>query len=104
MRSLFILSLPRSLSTDTFRGARDALGLKAPHWVTNGEILNHDLYALSTWPKLSESSRKFLIRERVMQSPLISSATAAPPDCGQNLQGGTADRTGGAALVDQMNY
>jgi hypothetical protein len=64
MKSLFIVSLPRSLSTHTFRVARDALGLKAPAWVRNGEILNLDLYALSTWPQLFASSHKFLIRER----------------------------------------
>ncbi|MBI3782341.1 MAG: hypothetical protein HY270_02960 [Deltaproteobacteria bacterium] len=64
MRSLFIVALPRSLSSLTFRAARDALGLKPPAWAEIGEILNHDLHTLSNWPKLSDSNRKFLTRER----------------------------------------
>jgi hypothetical protein len=43
MRSLFILSLPRSLSTTTYRAAARALGLAEPSWALQGEILNRDL-------------------------------------------------------------
>jgi hypothetical protein len=42
MRSLFILSLPRSYSSQTFHHARIALGLQSPIWTSDGEILNND--------------------------------------------------------------
>ena len=38
--SLFVVSLPRSLSTVTYHAARRALGLAEPTWTTDGEILN----------------------------------------------------------------
>lgn len=44
LRSLFIVSLPRSLSSDVFQIARTALGLAEPSWTTAGEILNNDRY------------------------------------------------------------
>lgn len=40
--SLFVLSLPRSLSTVVYGAARRSLGLRQPAWVTGGEILNVD--------------------------------------------------------------
>jgi hypothetical protein len=43
--SLFVLSLPRSLSSLVYRVAADALGLRRPRWVTDGEILNADRLA-----------------------------------------------------------
>jgi len=42
MRSLFVLSLPRSYSTDTFQHARRTLQLRQPIWTMDGEILNND--------------------------------------------------------------
>lgn len=45
MRSLFVLSLPRSLSSLVFRVGRDTLGLREPTWTTEGEILNLDRMA-----------------------------------------------------------
>ncbi len=63
MKSLFIVSLPRSLSTVTFRACRDALGLEAPSWVANGEVLNHDLHLLGRWPKLMDEGHKYIARE-----------------------------------------
>lgn len=45
--SLFIVSLPRSLSSRVFQYARLALGLKEPGWVSDGEILNPDRHLLS---------------------------------------------------------
>jgi hypothetical protein len=39
-RSLFIVALPRSLSTLVHRHAATALGLRAPRWTSAGEILN----------------------------------------------------------------
>jgi hypothetical protein len=42
MRSLFVLSLPRSLSSLLYVAAVHALGLAEPAWTTDGEILNRD--------------------------------------------------------------
>ena len=47
MRSLFVLSLPRSLSTVVYHAARLSLGFPEPAWVTDGEILNADRLAIS---------------------------------------------------------
>ncbi len=44
MRSLFVVSLPRSLSTRVYHLARAALGLAEPTWTSDGEILNFDRY------------------------------------------------------------
>jgi hypothetical protein len=41
-RSLFIVSLPRSLSTLVHDCCAAALGLRSPRWTTAGEILNGD--------------------------------------------------------------
>jgi len=46
MRSLFVLSLPRSMSSLTYRVAASALGLRMPRWTDHGEILNNDRHAL----------------------------------------------------------
>ena len=46
MRSLFIVSLPRSLSTRTYQLCREALGLAEPGWTSDGEVLNLDRYTL----------------------------------------------------------
>jgi hypothetical protein len=42
MRSLFVLSLPRSLSSLLYVAAAHALGLAEPTWTSDGEILNRD--------------------------------------------------------------
>jgi hypothetical protein len=42
MRSLFVVSLPRSLSSLLYVAAARALGLAEPGWTTDGEILNRD--------------------------------------------------------------
>lgn len=42
MRSLFVVSLPRSLSTTLYHAAAHALRLREPPWTTGGEILNRD--------------------------------------------------------------
>ena len=47
MRSLFVLSLPRSLSTVIYHAARLSLQLPEPAWTTDGEILNPDRIVLS---------------------------------------------------------
>jgi len=42
LRSLFVLSLPRSLSSLLYVAAARAVGLGEPEWTTDGEILNRD--------------------------------------------------------------
>jgi hypothetical protein len=47
LKSLFVLSLPRSLSTVIYHAARLSLDLREPVWTTDGEILNGDRIVLS---------------------------------------------------------
>jgi hypothetical protein len=42
MRSLFVVSLPRSLSSLLYVAAARAVGLSEPAWTSDGEILNRD--------------------------------------------------------------
>ena len=42
LRSLFVLSLPRSLSSLLYVAAAGAIGLAEPAWTSDGEILNRD--------------------------------------------------------------
>jgi hypothetical protein len=42
LRSLFVLSLPRSLSSLLYVAAARAIGLAEPAWTSDGEILNRD--------------------------------------------------------------
>jgi hypothetical protein len=44
--SLFVISLPRSLSGVTYQAARAALGLAEPVWTTDGEVLNNDRFVM----------------------------------------------------------
>ena len=46
MRSLFVVSLPRSLSSLVYYVVRNVLRLQAPSWTTDGEILNVDRFCL----------------------------------------------------------
>lgn len=62
MNSLFVISLPRSLSSMTYYVARMALRLKAPSWTSDGEILNIDRYALYPGPS-NDMSLKFIVKE-----------------------------------------
>lgn len=48
MRSLFLLALPRSLSSLAYQVCRQALGLRQPAWTTDGEVLNNDRHVLHT--------------------------------------------------------
>lgn len=41
-RSLFVVSLPRSLSSLLYVAAAQAVGLAEPNWTSDGEILNRD--------------------------------------------------------------
>jgi hypothetical protein len=56
--SLFVLSLPRSLSGHTYHAARAAFGLAEPVWTTDGEVLNSDRYAMFGAPA-TDIGRKF---------------------------------------------
>lgn len=62
MNSLFIISLPRSLSSLTYYISRVALGLKAPSWTSDGEILNVDRFALYPGPS-NDTALKFIVKE-----------------------------------------
>lgn len=48
LTSLFVLSLPRSLSSHVYQVAVRLLGLRSPAWTTSGEILNVDRMAAFT--------------------------------------------------------
>ncbi len=61
-RSLFILSLPRSLSSLAYQVAIRAVGLAEPIWTTDGEILNIDRMAHYRGPRVDEGV-KFTTRE-----------------------------------------
>ncbi|MES2639477.1 MAG: glycosyltransferase [Myxococcota bacterium] len=61
--SLFVLSLPRSLSSVVYHAARGALGLAEPTWTTDGEILNLDRHALRSGGR-DEGGGKFLVPGR----------------------------------------
>lgn len=63
MQSLFIISLPRSLSSMTYAAIQRALGLKAPSWTSDGEILNLDRYIQLTEP-VQDLGAKFTLKER----------------------------------------
>ena|ERR1051326_1686847 len=58
MRSLFVISLPRSLSSVVYQAARTALKLAEPGWVSDGEILNNDRY-VTCGDSLQQKGRKF---------------------------------------------
>jgi len=59
LNSLILVSLPRSLSTQTYHLLRAGLGLAQPTWTSDGEILNLDRHCL--FPKAKgRESRKFV--------------------------------------------
>lgn len=57
--SLFIVSLPRSLSSVTYAFCRQTLGLAAPSWTSDGEILNHERFIDRRGP-MSEPRLKYV--------------------------------------------
>jgi hypothetical protein len=57
MQSLFIVSLPRTFSTQVFHVARRALSLQQPLWVMDGEILNVDRYWHYQGARFDESAK-----------------------------------------------
>ena len=62
--SLFVIALPRSLSTVVYEHCAAALGLRVPAWTSAGEILNGDRLVLSG---AEEGSLKFTPPERSPQ-------------------------------------
>jgi hypothetical protein len=62
MQSLFVISLPRSLSSKTYTAVQTALGLKTPSWTTSGEILNVDRYVQLREP-VDNMGVKFTLKE-----------------------------------------
>jgi hypothetical protein len=62
MRSLFILSLPRSMSSMVYQLAQAALPLAGPAWVSDGEVLNVERYAHFGNAE-TERSARFTLRE-----------------------------------------
>lgn len=61
--SLFVVSLPRSLSTKVYDVACKALGLSKPTWTSVGEILNIDRFSLYGGPN-HDACRKFISESR----------------------------------------
>ena len=62
MNSLFIVSLPRSMSSLTYHIARTVLGLNFPSWTSDGEIMNVDRYAFFSGPT-HDTGIKFTVKE-----------------------------------------
>jgi hypothetical protein len=62
LNSLFVVSLPRSMSSLTYHIARIALGLNIPSWTSDGEILNVDRYAFFSGPT-HDMGVKFTVEE-----------------------------------------
>lgn len=63
MRSLFVVSLPRSLSSISYQAARQALGLAEPPWAGDGEFLNGDRFHHFAAP-VEFAYQKFLVPDR----------------------------------------
>ena len=62
--SLFVIALPRSLSTVVYEHCATALGLRVPAWTSAGEILNGDRLVLSG---TEQGSLKFTPPERSVE-------------------------------------
>jgi len=57
VRSLFVVGLPRTLSSLVYQVARRALGLSEPAWTTDGEILNQDRFVFYDGARHDESHK-----------------------------------------------
>ena len=62
VKSLFVVSLPRSLSTVIYHAAIRSVGLDEPRWTSDGEILNLDRFVLFPGPR-RDVGRKFLRKD-----------------------------------------
>lgn len=70
VRSLFVVALPRSLSSMIYQAARVSLGLQEPCWTSEGEFLNADRFVLIPGPNehlsikfTTESGERVLFRK-----------------------------------------
>lgn len=63
MKSLLVVSLPRSLSTVVYHASRLALGLDEPIWTSDGEVLNNDRFAIYGG-STHDQGLKFVRREK----------------------------------------
>ena len=63
MTSLFILSLPRSLSSFLYHRIRATLNAQEPSWTTDGELLNNDRFVFYQG-KREDESLKFTEQEK----------------------------------------
>jgi hypothetical protein len=63
--SLFIVSLPRSLSTEVHQHSCAALSLRSPRWTSAGEILNGDRLAVSgaIGPRFTLPNNRYLYEQ-----------------------------------------
>jgi hypothetical protein len=61
-RSLFIVGLPRSMTSFIYHHARRALALREPAWTSDGEILNNDRFALYCGDTF-DASEKYLWKD-----------------------------------------
>ena len=71
IRSLFIISLPRSLSTLINYHCRVALQLRSPGWADAGEVLNPDRILVSSG-RLGNEAVKFTPPEQVLRFARLS--------------------------------
>ncbi len=60
VRSLFVVSLPRSLSSLLYVAASEAIGLAVPRWTSDGEILNRDRVSQRS-QRLAPAGERFLL-------------------------------------------
>jgi hypothetical protein len=63
VRSLFVVSLPRSLSTTIYHAAAHALRLREPSFTTGGEILNRDRLRIGHRRGALASDARFTLKE-----------------------------------------
>lgn len=56
-RSLFLVALPRSMTSFIYHQVRRALDLREPIWTSDGEILNNDRFALYRGNTFDESEK-----------------------------------------------
>lgn len=63
LESLFVVSLPRSLSSFLYHVAKGALGLRQPRWTSEGEVLNIDRFVFQM-AQPNDGGRKFTLPNR----------------------------------------
>ena len=83
MKSLFVVSLPRSLSTVVYHVARLTLGLEEPNWTSDGEVLNYDRFTLPDGPA-HDVAAKYVRQEK---EPLLFQQLLTFADDTLNLEG-----------------